>query len=192
MIEKILYMIISTEGLTIIALIAGPVLAVLITRWLDNRRDKKSRRWQIFRDLMCFRTHPTSQGFVTALNLIEVEFYDDWEVLNALKNLLEHYNKQEPQGQGLLQTHLREAEELRTLLIKEVALALGIELDSLDILGKGYYPVAWANLEDHEATMRHLLSDIMRGNRSFPVHIVEPPMNQTASQLTESSSTEPK
>ena len=85
----------TVDALTIFALIAGPVIAVLITRYWDEKREANRRKWEIFRNLMCFRTHPHSQGFVSSLNLLEVEFHDVKDVLNAWTLLYEHFKKED-------------------------------------------------------------------------------------------------
>jgi len=42
----------TNEILTVIALVAGPIMAVLITRYLDDQRTYKARRMDVFRTLM--------------------------------------------------------------------------------------------------------------------------------------------
>ena len=60
----------SVEFMTIIALIAGPVIAVIITRFCDEAREAKRRKWEIFRTLMRTRREQLTTDFVGALNLI--------------------------------------------------------------------------------------------------------------------------
>jgi len=69
------------DGLTIFALILGPTLAVLITKHFEKKREAQRRKWEIFRDLMCYRSDGVSQGFVSSLNLLRVEFHNDESVL---------------------------------------------------------------------------------------------------------------
>jgi hypothetical protein len=76
------------DGLMIFALILGPTLAVLITKYYDKKQEAQRRKWEIFRDLMCYRSDGVSQGFVSSLNLIEVEFHDNESVLAAWKSCM--------------------------------------------------------------------------------------------------------
>jgi hypothetical protein len=62
------------EGLTIFALIVGPVAAVCITRWLDQARVVKDRQLDVFRALMRTRKAAQSPDHVNALNLVEIDF----------------------------------------------------------------------------------------------------------------------
>ena len=56
---------------TIAAILVGPVIAVLITRWNDHRQAQKARQWTTFRSLM-----RRLQFFVAPNNL-------DWRLLDA-------------------------------------------------------------------------------------------------------------
>jgi hypothetical protein len=59
----------------VVATAAGPVGAVLITFWRENRANLRARRLQIFRTLMATRQIPISREHVNSLNLIEVDFH---------------------------------------------------------------------------------------------------------------------
>ena len=72
-----------TDSCTNAAILGGPSFAVGLTRWLDEYRVKRARRWDTFRDLMRYRSDPINLHFVGALNLLEVEFADDKRVTGA-------------------------------------------------------------------------------------------------------------
>ena len=166
------------DKLTIFALIAGPVIAVLITRYWDGKREAARRKWEIFRNLMCFRRHPLSHGFVSSLNLLEVEFHDDKAVLTAWKLLYEHFKKEEPIDDNRRNTFYDERDKLRATLLQKVAQSLGIKLDSLEIFQSGYHPIRWDWDEEEQYLMRKKLSEVLEGTRPFPVHISNIPNNQ--------------
>ena len=42
----------TKDIVTIIALILGPVIAVIITRWSQKRSEKRNAKWQLFLTLM--------------------------------------------------------------------------------------------------------------------------------------------
>ena len=67
----------TIEIVTIVALVTGPVLAVLIARWMEYRRTRYERRMDIFRTLMRTRRSRLFLDHVSALNLVEIEFRDD-------------------------------------------------------------------------------------------------------------------
>lgn len=76
----------------VIATLLGPILAVLVTRWIDNRRQHKSRQMEVFRALMRSRRSALSADYVTALNTVEVEFAGIASVENAQRELFRHLN----------------------------------------------------------------------------------------------------
>ena len=166
------------EWLTVAALIAGPVIAVLITRYWDGKREANRRKWEIFRNLMCYRKHPTSQRFVSSLNLLEVEFHDDKDVLEAWNSMYDHFCNEEPIEDNRKKVFYDKGEKLRADLLQKVAHSLGIELNSLDMLQSGYSPQGWGWDEAEQWLMRRKLSEVLEGTRPFPVHISNIPNNQ--------------
>ena len=66
---------IRLEGwLTIAAIVCGPILALWAQRWSERRREKRTRKLWLFRELMVTRTIRLSGRHVEALNLIDLEF----------------------------------------------------------------------------------------------------------------------
>ena len=112
----------------IIAILVGPCFAVGITRWIDNYRVKRARRWDTFRDLMCHRRNPLNPNFVGALNLVEVEFSDDKKVTKAWKDLLAEFNRIVPEKLPEEQTAALDKNryEAQTRLLSAVATNLGL------------------------------------------------------------------
>jgi len=64
--------------ITIIALVVGPVVAVLITLWHQNRDEKRKRKFDLFKSLMVNRRYfcGMNQEWVNSLNLIDIVFHD--------------------------------------------------------------------------------------------------------------------
>ena len=63
--------------ITTIALIAGPVIAVIITLWYQRRSDKRAAGERLFTALMAHRrSMPPTAEWASALNLIDVAYYD--------------------------------------------------------------------------------------------------------------------
>ena len=72
----------SMEIITLIAIIIGPVAAVLISLFYQDRKEKHDSKLRIFGALMSHRkTYPPPYEKVQALNLIEVVFHDCEPVL---------------------------------------------------------------------------------------------------------------
>ena len=69
--------------INIIAIVLSPIIAVLITRYLSIRTDKKKDKMEIFKILMATRYNRCTIEYVRALNSIDVVFYDSKKVRKA-------------------------------------------------------------------------------------------------------------
>ncbi len=65
------------EVLTVVAIFTSPVVALYIQRKLDIEREATNRRLNIFKTLMATRASILSSDHVQALNMIDIEFYDN-------------------------------------------------------------------------------------------------------------------
>jgi hypothetical protein len=61
---------------TIVAIIRGPIIALRIQRTLDEEREVRNRKIEVFKTLMSARPTLMSPTFVHALNMIDLEFTD--------------------------------------------------------------------------------------------------------------------
>ena len=65
----------GTQTMNIIAVISGPIFAVLISLWLQGRKQKKDAQQHLFLTLMAYRkSFPPPNAWVESLNLIDVVF----------------------------------------------------------------------------------------------------------------------
>ena len=154
---------------TIIAIIGGPISAVLITRWLDDRRASRDRRWDIFRNLMRYRGTGLHAEFVGALNLLAVEFRHDPEVINEWKNLFTSFERH---GDSASQRA-----SIRTRLLDEIAKSLGVQIAQIDIFSEAYNPISSELIEAQNQAIRAFANDIALGKKALSV-IVHPPSPQ--------------
>jgi hypothetical protein len=156
---------------TILATIVGPISAVLITRWRDQKKEQYHRRLDIFRMLMRNRRNPVHPDFVGALNLIEIEFFGCSSVIQAWKNLLECYAGPSSRDQDTVNRHQQKTDKLRAELLASIARQLRFNIPELDIFHGGYSPVAHENLEIDQFEIRRLFADIARGTRELPITV---------------------
>jgi hypothetical protein len=63
-----------SDAIMILAVLAGPVIAVQLTRYLDNKKEIRERKLQVFKTLMATRVYNASWDHVMALNRIDLEF----------------------------------------------------------------------------------------------------------------------
>jgi ABC-type amino acid transport system permease subunit len=61
----------------IIAIILGPLFAVLVTLWHQSRKEKRQNKFFLFRTLMTHRFGmPVAESWVEGLNSVDVVFHD--------------------------------------------------------------------------------------------------------------------
>lgn len=72
----------STETMNIIAVILGPIIAIIITLCYQNRKEKREAKLRLFAILMAHRkSNPPSFDLVQGLNLIDVVFSAHREIV---------------------------------------------------------------------------------------------------------------
>ena len=71
------------EIINIIAVIVGPIFAVGITLWWQQRKERRDAKIRLFTTLMAFRkSYPISYEWANSLNLIDVVFADSPAVVD--------------------------------------------------------------------------------------------------------------
>lgn len=161
---------------TIVAVITGPIFALLISRGLDNRRLQLERQMKVFRDLMRTRRMRLSEDHVSALNLVEIEFYGNAEVISAWKNYWALLKKPPKVESAEFQAHWDETDRLRTKLIHAMAKSLKFNnIEQLEIFDGGYTPQGWADIDFQNQIARAHMLEILSGKRAIPITpIVQP------------------
>src|SRR5215467_8808639 len=77
----------TKDVVTIIALILGPVIAVLITLWPQRRSEKLNAKRQLFVTLIANRRAGASREWVNALNPIDVIYAGEPKILQLWHQL---------------------------------------------------------------------------------------------------------
>jgi hypothetical protein len=154
----------------VFATFAGPVFAVLVTRYIDNQRRYRERRLAIFRSLMATRRTAAAPEKVNALNLVEIEFYGAQSVQTAHQAVMTHINTPAPLPSGWNERH----RTLMTRLLSEMAKVLGYNLPQLDVLEGGYYPQGLMDIELEQQTLRRALIETLSGQRPLVVSPAAP------------------
>jgi uncharacterized protein DUF6680 len=154
---------------TIIAVLVGPILAVVVTRYIDEGRLKQTRRMDVFRTLMRTRRMRLTPDHVGALNLVEIEFYGEKVVIESWKAYWEHLCLQPPVDQTQQQQFFRHQEGLLTKLLHAIATTLKFNIEQMEILEGGYIPQGWIDDDQSVRVMRALILEILHGRRGLPI-----------------------
>lgn len=157
----------------VIATFAGPLVAVLITVWLQNRDRDYQRRISIFREMMMYRRHHVSREWVGSLNLVPVEFFNETAVMDAFNRLLDVYS--DPGWLGTDEQMRRcgeNAEIAASQLLLRMATVLNINMRGLD-LRRAYAPQGWASEQEETKNLRVAATNMMSGRWPMRVVIVD-------------------
>jgi len=152
---------------TTIAILLGPIFAVMITLWYQSKKEKQQHKFLLFQTLMSRRRDfPISQEWVDALNLIDVVFHDNKKAVglwHAYHEMLGH--KERDYG-----------EENRKYLDLLHSLALGLgykNLQQTDI-DRFYLPVGLGDQKAlSEALQREQLIYLQNSNKLYSAQIPE-------------------
>lgn len=166
----------SIEGwLTILAIFTGPVVAVQLTRYLDDRREVRSRKLQIFKTLMATRSYFVSWPHVEALNRIDLEFSkrepQERAVLDAWK---EYFDLLCSSGISPEQWAIKRV-DLLVELLHRMAIVLDYDFDKTQIKNSSYSPIAHGNLDAQHAALREGALDILNGKRAISIYVTNTP-----------------
>ncbi|MBI5618407.1 MAG: hypothetical protein HY943_19175 [Gammaproteobacteria bacterium] len=168
------------EILTITALIAGPVVAVQFTRFLDERKEIRSRKLSVFKTLMATRGYTTTWMHVEALNRIDLEFDPDDKkekaVLAAWREYLDHLGAPQTNPDDWANRRIT----LFTELLHKMAAALDYDFDRVQLKNQAYMPKAHGDIEAQQLAVRLAAIEILEGRKPLLVAPVPPPAAQAA------------
>lgn len=164
-----------SDGLMIIAVLIGPIIAVQLTRYLDDKKEERERKIQVFKTLMGTRAYTVSWDHVVALNRIDLEFdknnKKEKAVIEAWKEYLDLLGNKSlsPEQWGVKRL------ELLVELLHKMAQVLDYDFDKTHIKNSSYSPVAHGNIEDEQRAIRTGLIEALEGTRPIPMRIVNWP-----------------
>ena len=159
----------SILGLTLFAIMAGPIAAVLVTRWGDDRREKRRRKHDVLTTLMRTRPARLSYEHVGALNLIQLEFSDSNSVLGAYGRYIEMLYQETPKEAESSKRLGDERSDRFIELLHQIAGDLGYSFDKKDLEKLSYGPQGWENDESAIRMLRSMAMDVMTGRQSLSV-----------------------
>jgi uncharacterized protein DUF6680 len=161
----------------VLATIAGPISAVLITRWNDHRREMRNRLLHVYRVLMSTRKMAISEEHVGAINLVEVEFHGVKPVIEAWSSYLTHLNSPSPSGASTAQIETWEDRrgELLAILLVKIAAHLGISKGEIEILHGGYAPQGWITRDQRFGAIQDYAIRLSQGQAVLPVSNAQQP-----------------
>lgn len=150
----------------IVAVIAAPIIAVVIAQMLQDRAEKRKDKMRIFQTLMTSRIYGWTQESVHALNSIDIIFCDDAKVRSAWKDLNDKYHVSNPD-----QSQLRKIEHAQYKLLESMAVALGYK-DKItwETIQNPYIPEGLiTQLEAQKSSQQKYMDMLDKMNNIMPV-----------------------
>jgi hypothetical protein len=156
--------------LTILAIVAGPVCALLIQKRLERSIEKKERKLKVFRELMAYRASRLSAQFVQALNAIEVEFYADDKVIGHLRSYINHLNTPAETDAAWVD----KTTDFLNNVLYAMAENLGYRFDPMTLKRGAYYPRGWNEVEVELHALRKATLEVFTGSKALKMEIGSP------------------
>jgi Family of unknown function (DUF6680) len=174
-----------TNILMIAAIFLGPIVAVRLTRYLDDKKEVRERKVRIFKILMATRGAALSPAHVEALNMIDLEFSGtnkkEERIIDAWKLYFDHLSQKMTNDE---QWGIKRLELLVNLLY-EMANVLNFKFDKVQIKNAVYSPRGYGEIEDDQAAIRRGFRELLEGRRVVPMYVTNLPA--PPSQPSESS-----
>ena len=152
----------DTQTMNIIAVVSGPILAVLITLWYQTRKEKREAKFRLFLTLMAHRkSMPPTFERVNSLNLIDVVFANHPKVLQLWHEYYDLLHTQPPNFEQWEHKHID--------MLSEMAQSLGYKKLKQTDIEKFYTPVAHGTQAELNEKMQREFLRVLENTASFVV-----------------------
>ena len=169
-----------TDILLITATALSPVIAVQVTRYLDDRNEERGRKLQVFKTLMATRAYNIAPAHVEALNRIDLEFsakkVAEKAVLDVWQQYLDHLGnlQMEPGAWNVRRV------DLLVDLLHAMGKAVGYDFNKTQIKNGTYSPTAHGRIEDEQGRVRSMVLELLEGKREIPMRVTNMPSEKTS------------
>lgn len=155
----------------ILAIIAGPILAVQSQKWIERRREDRIRKLFLFRELMATRAARLSQRHVEALNLIDLEYpgnkSKDKTAHEAWRSYLDALGiPNDPEHQEMI---FEKRNRAFIELMYQVAIRLKFPFDRVAIERNVYSPIKHGKLEDDYELIRQGVVELLTNKKTLNI-----------------------
>jgi len=158
-------------------MLLGPILAVQIQKFIENKKEKRARKMHIFRTLMATRATPLYMQHVESLNMIDIEFFGNKKITDAWKLLLDNFanypkDTKDKQYQARLNTCMEKSTDLLTDLLYEMAKSLNYRFDKVHLKRGAYIPKGHADYIMDQEFIRRAFIGVLLGQIPIPIKVV--------------------
>lgn len=184
-----------SDWLVILVILVAPILAVQIQRFIENRKEVKTRKMQIFRTLMATRATRLDAKHIEALNMIDIEFFKNKKITEAWKLLLDNFvnypkDIKNPNYQVQLNLCVEKSNNLFINLLYEMAKSLNYKFDKVHLTRGVYIPKGQADYMMDQEFIRRAFIEVLSGTRSIPIKVVNVVKDETVKQISKTETIE--
>lgn len=167
----------------VVSTLLGPVLAVQAQKWLEGLRAHHYQKQALFQRLMATRGSRLSQQHVEALNMIDLAFYGRrilffrWQTRTekvATRLWGEYLDSLSVPNSEVV---FARREDCFINMLAAMSDDLGFAFDRVTIKNHTYSPIAHGTLEDQAAAFRVAALEVLHGQRSLKMEIINIPGN---------------
>jgi hypothetical protein len=169
----------TTDILLIAATALSPLIAVQVTRYLDDRNEQRSRKLQIFKTLMATRAYTLAPSHVESLNRIDLEFASGRKLEKAVLDVWQQYLDHLGNRSMKPETWAEKRVDLLVDLLHVMGQALGYDFNKTQIKNGTYAPVAHGRIEEEQEKVRQLVLELLEGKRALPMFVSNVPNQNT-------------
>ena len=150
--------------LTLFAILLSPLIAVLITVWLQNRKENRATKLWVFNTLIATRHTPVIDENVRALNMVDVIFHDCAGVRKLWHEYFDMLNNEGLNNQNGWQTRQKKNLEMITEMAK--VLGYGQAITYLDV-DRVYYPFGLGEQSKRAQEISDELLRVLKGTQGL-------------------------
>jgi len=169
-----------SNALIILSTLCGPIIAVQVTRYLDDQKEVRERKLWVFKTLMATRAYTLSPQHVEALNRIDLEFFlkntNEKQIVEKWREYLDLLGNKNLSPE---QWNVKRVDLLVDLLYY-MGKPLGYDFDKTQIKNGTYAPMAHGRIEEQQEAIRQGVIDIIKGEKPLPMFITNIHDNQLA------------
>ena len=177
-----------SDWLVVIAILLAPIFALQIQKYIEDRKEKRARKMQIFRTLMTTRATRLDAKHIEALNMIDIEFFKNEEVTEKWKLLLDNFanypqDPNEKNYESKLSSCAEKSDGLFVDLLSEMAKSLDYKFDEVHLKRNIYIPKGQTDYMMSQEFMRRAFVEVLSGKRAIPIKVLSATKDDTEKQI---------
>ena len=177
-----------SDWLAILAILVAPIVALQIQKYIEDRKEIRARKMQIFRTLMATRATRLDAKHIEALNMIDIEFFKNEKVTEKWKLLLDNFanypqDPNEKNYESKLSSCAEKSDGLFVDLLSEMAKSLDYKFDEVHLKRNIYIPKGQTDYMMSQEFMRRAFVEVLSGKRAIPIKILSATKDDTEKQI---------